>query len=32
MHTRHMPLAVLLMLVIAACERGAPCGSPQLRQ
>lgn len=24
MHTRHMPLAVLLMLVIAACERGAP--------
>ena len=23
MHTRHMPLAVLLMLVIAACERGA---------
>ena len=24
MHTRHMPLAVLLMLVIPACERGAP--------
>ena len=24
MHTRHMPVAVLLMLVIAACERGAP--------
>ena len=24
MHTRQMPLAVLLMLVIAACERGAP--------
>ena len=24
MHTRHMSLAVLLMLVIAACERGAP--------
>jgi hypothetical protein len=24
MHTRHMPLAVLLTLVIAACERGAP--------
>jgi hypothetical protein len=24
MHTRHMPLAVLLMLVIAACDRGAP--------
>ena len=24
MHTRHMPLTVLLMFVIAACERGAP--------
>jgi hypothetical protein len=24
MHTRHTPLAVLLMLVIAACERSAP--------
>ena len=24
MHTRQLPLAVLLMLVVAACERGAP--------
>jgi len=24
MHTRHTPLAVFLMVVIAACERGAP--------
>lgn len=24
MHTRHTPLAVLVMLLIAACERGAP--------